>query len=168
MGLQFTVGNPSDAFVEEYAGRVRSALKRRFGDAVVLDSPEPPYRSDECGWSGWSMLQTRAKLAVGEERIPHLLSMEAWRGCYVPADTNPGFFAFGREDLQLDVGSLPELVSELQTVGVALDLPLDDDALRELEAECTDDEDMDTQVYAALLLAARTALRRRQALWIVK
>src|SRR5581483_1622276 len=82
MGLAFGVGNPSDAFVPDYAERVRSRLAKAFGAAVVLDSAEKAYRSDECGWGGWARLQEAAANAVGADRVPHLLSMEAWNGCY--------------------------------------------------------------------------------------
>jgi hypothetical protein len=172
MGLTFTVGNPHAVFIEPFAERVKNTLASHFSDAIVLDSDEEPYFSEELGWSGWKALQERAVQTVGAERIPHLLSMEAWSGCYVPANTEPGAFQFDNEKTPLAVGSLPALVRELEAVGGGLGLPTEDEELKCLGAKYQDDDlidlDMDTQTYAQLLLAAREAQRRRQVLWIVK
>jgi hypothetical protein len=98
--------------------------------------------------------------------------MEAWSGCYVPAETQPGSFEFDGEKTPLAVASLPALVSELESVGRALGLPTDDNGLKQLAAKYQDDDlvdsDMDIQTYAQLLLAAHVAQRRRQVLWVVK
>jgi hypothetical protein len=172
MGLTFTVGNPADAFMEPFAERVRLTLAAHFGDSVVLDSVELAYYSDELGWSGWRTLQERAANALTAQRVPHLLAMEAWCGCYVPADTEPRCFEFDEESTPLDTASLPALVRELEAVGKALGLPTDDAGLAELAERYSDDdladEDMDIQTYAQLLLAARLAQRRQQVLWVVK
>jgi hypothetical protein len=159
MGLSFTVGNPSVAFIEPFDARVRSLLLDRFGAAVDLDSGEE-YTSEELGWSGWEKLQRRATKAVGRKRVPYLLSMEAWCGCYVPAETDPGAFEVGDTPTPLKYGSLPRLVGELEAVGTALGLPTDDAGLRELAdgylEDDREDEDMDIETYAHLLLAARS------------
>jgi hypothetical protein len=168
MGLQFTVGNPADAFLPEFAERVRAALTERFGDAVILDSAEPPYYSEECAWSGWSSLQTRAADAIDAKRAPHFLSMEAWTTGYVPADTKRLVLSFRDESTRLAIGALPALISELEEIGPALRLPTDDASLQKLARDCIEDDEMDIQVYAALLLAARVARGRRQILWVVK
>jgi hypothetical protein len=172
MGLAFSVGNPWDVFLPDYAERVRARLAREFGPGVVSDSPEEAYSSDEVGWGGWARLQEAAAAAVGADRMPHLLSMEAWNGCYVPVPTEPTAFPIPGNSAPLAVGSLAALVGELEAVGAALGLPTDDDGLRELATEHADDEpreyDMDYQTYAELLLAARVAQRRRQPLWVVK
>ena len=98
--------------------------------------------------------------------------MEAWNGCYVPVSTEPTEFTISGHSTPLTVGSLLGLVDELEAVGVALGLPIEDEGLRELAEEHADDEpedgDMDYQTYAELLLAARVAVRRRQPLWVVK
>src|SRR5262245_56047489 len=126
MGLVFSVGNPSDAFVSDYAERVRSLLAAAFGPGVLLDSSEEAYSSDEVGWGGWARLQEAAAVAIGADRVPHLLSMEAWNGCYVPSPTDPTAFAIPGNSAPLKVGSLPALVGELDAVGAALGLPTDD------------------------------------------
>jgi hypothetical protein len=171
MGLTFSVGNPVDALIEPFAEQVKRTLAAHF-DGIILDSDEEAYFSAELGWSGWRELQQRAMEVVGARGLPHLLSMEAWSGCYVPAETEPGSFEFDGEDMRLDVASLPALVCELENVGRALDLPTSDSGLNELAAKYRDgeliDADMDIQTYAQLLLAAHAAQRRRQVLWVVK
>ena len=172
MGLSFSVGNPTDTFTAGYAERVRARLAEAFGPSLVLDSPEEPYSSDEVGWGGWRRLQDAAATAVGAERVLHLLSMEAWNGCYVPVPTEPTEFTIPGQSAPLKVGALPALVAELEVVGAALGLPTDDEGLRELAALHSDDDpadgEMDFQTYAELLLAAHVAQRRRQPLWVVK
>jgi len=171
MGLTFSVGNPVDAFIEPFAERVKDTLASHFS-GIVLDSNEAAYYTDELGWSGWRLLQEKAAKTVGAGHVPHLLSMEAWSGCYVPAETQPGSFQFDGETTPLDVASLPALVSELENVGRALGLPTDDNGLTQLAAKYQDDDliddDEDIQTYAQLLLAAHVAQRRRQVLWVVK
>ncbi len=125
MGLTFTVGNPSNAFLEPFAERVRATFDNQFGSRIVLDSDMEPYYSEELGWSGWRLLQERAATALTEERVPSLLSMEAWTGCYLPVDLEPGAYEFEGESTTLAVASLDRLVGELEAVGTALGLPVD-------------------------------------------
>jgi hypothetical protein len=117
-------------------------------------------------------LQEAAADAVGADRVPHLLSMEAWNGCYVPVPTGPVAFDIPGNSAPLKVGSVPALVGELEAVGAALGLPTDEAGLRELADEHADDEPeegaMDFQTYAELLRAAHVARSRRQVLWVVK
>jgi hypothetical protein len=172
MGLTFSVGNPVDAFVEPFANCVKKALESNFS-GIVLDSDAKAYFSEELGWSGWQLLQEKAVETVGVARVPHFLFMEAWSGCYVPAETEPRSFEFDGEKTPLAVASLPALVNELEDVGRALGLPTDDKGLKQLVAKYQDDDlliddDMDIQTYAQLLLAAHVAQRRRQVLWVVK
>jgi hypothetical protein len=172
VGLTFCVGNPVDAFVEPFAERVKNTLMSHFGGAIVLDSGEKAYFSEQLPWSGWRLLQEKASQAVTADRVPHFLSMEAWSGCYVPAKTQPGSFKFDGEETPLAVASLPALVSELELVGKALGRPTDEKGLKQLSARYRDDDlidsEMDIQTYAELLLAAYVARGRRQVLWVVK
>lgn len=171
MGLTFSVCNPVDAFIEPFAERVKNTLASHFS-GIVLDSEEEAYFSEELGWSGWRLLQEKAVETVGADRLPHFLSMEAWSGCYVPAETQPGSFEFEGVKTPLAVASLPALVSELEDVGRGLGLPTNDNGLKQLAAKYQDDDliddDMDIQTYAHLLLAAHVAQRRHQVLWVVK
>jgi hypothetical protein len=172
MGLTFSVGNPVDALIEPFAKRVKMTFAKYFDGAIVLESDDAPYYSEEVGWSGWGLLQEKAVQAVTADRIPHFLSMEAWSGCYVPAETQPGSFQFDGYETPLAVASLPRLVDELEAVGKALGLPTDDEGLKDLAVKYQDDDlidsDMEIQTYAQLLLAAHVAQHRRQVLWVVK
>jgi hypothetical protein len=172
VGLAFSVGNPVDALIEPFAERVKKTLMSHFGMTIVLDSDEKAYFSKELGWSGWRLLQEKAAQSVAADRVRHFLSMEAWSGCYVPAETQPGSFKFDGEQTPLDVASLPALVSELELVGDALGLPTDEKGLKELAAKYEEDDlidsDIEVQTYAELLLAAHVAQDRRQVLWVVK
>lgn len=172
MGLTFSVGNPDAAFIQPLAERVRSTLASHFGTDILLDSDEETFYSNELAWSGWSLLQEKATEVVGSEKVPHLLAMEAWSGCYVPTNTQIGSFGFDGESTKLDVASLPELLRELELLGPALGLPIDDPSLCKLAEKYQDDDliddDMEIQTYAQLLLAAHLADRRRQVLWVVK
>jgi len=176
MGLVFSVGNPTDAFESPFAEQVRDLLTAHFSTSVVVDSKLEPWYSNEISWSGWQSLQERAAEVVDAKRLTHLLSMKAWRGCYVPANTEPWSIDIETEGwsepLALAVASLSALVAELEAVGLALDLSIDDAGLRDLAAKYQDDElidaDMEIQTYAQLLLGAHEAQRRRQPLWVVK
>ena len=105
MGLTFTVGNPVDALLEPFAERVKKTFASYFS-GIVLDSDEDAYFSEELGWSGWGLLQAKAVETIGAARVPHLLPMEAWSGCYVPAEIEPGSFEFDGEKTPLAVASL--------------------------------------------------------------
>lgn len=171
MGLTFSVANPADVFFAKFAKRVAETLATHY-PGIVLDSADTPYYTSELGWSGWRLLQERAVATVGAERVPHFLSMAAWCGCFVPTAAEPGSFQFDGEKTPLAVASLPELVSELETLGAAIGLPVDDEGLKQLATKYDDDDlvddDMDLQTYAQLLLAAHVAQRRSQILWVVK
>jgi hypothetical protein len=171
MGLTFSVGNPDDAFLDPFAMRVKNTLASHFS-GIVLDSSEETYYSEELGWSGWRLLQEKAVETIGSDRAPHFLSMEAWSGCYVPAETQPDTLEFDGEKTPLAVASLPALVSELEDLGSALNLPTDDNGLKQFAEKYQEDDliddDTDIQTYAQLLLAAHVAHRRRQVLWAVK
>ncbi len=172
MGLTFRVGNPSEILFAEYAEGVRSCLVQAFGSAIVFDSPEDVYESDDCGWGGWARLQQAAIDAVGEDQIPHLLSMEAWLGGFVPVETEPTEFYIGTSSTPFRVGSLPALIAELELVADAMGLPTENAGLDQLVEEHDDDEpeadEMDYQTYAELLQAVYIARSRQQVLWVVK
>jgi hypothetical protein len=172
VGLTFSVGGPGEVFDEPFSGAVRAALRERYGDALALDDDDH-YWSEELGWSGWSSLQTLARQHFSADRAAHLLSMEAWCGVYVPAQTEPFSFELEGQEAPLDVASLTHLMSELEALGKLVGLPVDDEGLRDLAAKYLDsdellDADMEIQTYAQLLLAAHEASRRSAPLWVVK
>lgn len=172
MGLTYTVGLPADVFMEPFATLVAERLAQEFGKRLARTSSRPAYCSDELGWSGWRRLQERAAEVLGEEQLPHFLSMAAWQGCYVPLETAPTLFDFADHKTPLAVASLPHLIRELQAFGVASAIPTHRAGLEELAAKYDDDDQEDDyvamQTYANVLLAALEARRRRQVLWIVK
>ena len=175
MGLVFTVGRPSAVFDEPFAGLVRDILEAECEDDLAFgaegDGVEP-FHSAELGWSGWGLLQERARVALGAEAVPNLLSMEAWRGAYLPGWAEAGAIVFDADPTPLDVAPLGGLIGELERIGAALGLATDAAGLAELAASYDDDDriddDMEIQTYAQLLPAAREAARRRQPLWVVK
>jgi hypothetical protein len=57
MALVFTVGNPTDAFMEPHGTAVREVLEAKFGRSMALDSSDDPWVTEELGWSGWATLQ---------------------------------------------------------------------------------------------------------------
>lgn len=173
MGLTFSVANPTDVFTEPFGSVVADLLRSQFGDSINLASPLDTHYTDELGWSGWRMLQERAVDACGADAIPHFLSMEAWHGVYLPVDTKIRSFEFPDESTPLDVACLDNLISELEAIGAALNLPTDDAALQQLAAKYLEDddlidEDLDIQTFAELLPCARLAKQRNQPLWVVK
>ena len=172
MGLAFSVSAPTTIFSEPFGAIVADTLRSQYGDLIDLTS-ELDHCSEELGWSGWRSLQERAAEACGAGAIPHFLSMEAWRGVYLPVDTEIGVFQFSDESMNLDVACLEKLIAELELIGNALGLPIDDDRLASLfnkyiEDDDLVDEDMDIQTFTQLLPCARIARSRNQPLWIVK
>ena len=173
MGLAFTVGNPTDVFIEPHGNAIKASLLAEFGGSMVLDSPDEPWYTGELGWSGWAGLQERALEFLPPEKIEHLLSMEAWKGVYLPIETSPLSLQIPGHKTPLNVGGLHHLIAELILIGRALQLPTDNQGLQSLAERYADDgdmidEDMEIQTYAQLLLAAYRAQSRNQPLWIVK
>ena len=172
MGLAFQVGHASEVFINGFDKNVEKELVSRFGKSIDMKCAQDHYYSQELAWEGWKMLQNAVQRKITQKNAAHLLSMEAWQGCYVPAKTEPLEVAILGEETPLAVASLPALVQELESFGRASKLPVDDSGLEELAARYDDDDlvdsDMDIQTYAALLMAAHEAMRRRQVLWVVK
>jgi len=172
MALVFSVSAPSTAFIEPFATQITETLRSTFGDEIDFDNKAERH-SEELGWSGWAELQERGAESCGADQLPHFLSMEAWHGCYLPVKTDVGSFEFPDETPNLDVGALDNLIAELELIGNALGLPVDDSSLDALSEKYTDDddlvdEDMDIQTFSQLLPLARFAREQRLPLWIVK
>ncbi|WP_166826735.1 hypothetical protein [Thalassoroseus pseudoceratinae] len=172
MALVFSVAVPNTMFTEPFASQVADTLRGMFGDDIDFNS-QTERHSDELGWSGWSELQERGVEALGADKLPHFLSMEAWHGCYLPVKTDIGSLEFSDDSPNLDVGALDNLIPELESLGNALSLPTEDSALDELfqkyiEDDDLIDEDMDVQTFTQLLPLARFARAQRLPLWVVK
>lgn len=170
MGLSFVTGNAIDVFKPHLAALVETSLKKSFR-TTFGGVDEEPTCSEEVAWTGWELLQQRAAKAI-PGATPQLLAMSAWRGVYLPIPTKPGTLTL-EDGTQLPYGSLPGLVSELESLGKALKLPTTDDDLETLASSYLDDDDrvdddMDVQTFAQLLLTSHEAVRRQRALWVVK
>ena len=173
MGLVFTVGRPACVFDEPFAELIEHVLGAECEEHLAPDGGEPePFRTPELGWSGWNLLQERARVALTPEEVPNLLSMDAWHGAYLPGWAEAGAILFDDYPTPLDVAPLEGLIGELERVGPALGLATDDEGLAQITAKYDDDDlcddDMEVQLYAHLLIAARQAQSRRQPLWVVK
>ena len=172
MGLTFQVGSAEQVFTEPYASNVAACLAQMFPGCGAEPSEQELWYSSELAGSGWSSLQTRAEAVLGPGNAPHLLSMQAWMGAYLPVVLQPGTVEVEGNDTALDVASLGDLVPELETFGHALGLAVDLAGLEALADKYDDDDlcddDMDLQTYAQLLQGAKIALERGQPLWVVK
>ena len=173
MGLVFTVGRPASVFDDPVAELMQHVLDAECEEHLAPEGGDPePFHSAELGWSGWNLLQERARVALNPEAVPNLLSMDALHGAYLPGWAEAGAILFDDYPMPLDVAPLEGLIAELERVGPVLGLATDDDGLARIAARYADaencDDDMEVQTYAQLLLAARQAAARRQPLWVVK
>ncbi|HTE19337.1 MAG TPA: hypothetical protein VK689_13265 [Armatimonadota bacterium] len=175
MGLSFTVGNAASAFIEPFASQIEQELRAQLSAPlpVPAQADQEPYVSDEVAWSGWKRLQEAAVQALGEDQVPHLLAMEAWRGVYLPVLLEPRAVQIGNHPTPLECASLPRLLGELEAFAASRALPTDGAGLESLWEHYVDnddliDEDFDVQTYTQLMLSAQVASKRRQPLWIVK
>ena len=122
------------------------------------------YRSDEVDARGWAELQGR---------VPQLAGIDAYQAVFVAAALS------GIEELTVPnvadpfhVASLQALVDGLQEFASKAKLPVDEVGLMKLSVKYLEDDslidrDLDVQTYVQLMLSARQAVARGQALWIV-
>jgi hypothetical protein len=162
LSLTFVVGTATDVFGADLARLVEEALPVATG--------EEAYRSEPVHAKGWRALQTRVLRTL--DVAPQLTGVDAYQAVYVPGR------AEGIEQVPvaqladpLQVGSLDALVVELHRFAEAASLPTDDVELMQLAAQYMEaddpDADLDVQTYVQLLLSARQAAVRGQALWVV-
>jgi hypothetical protein len=174
MGLDFTVGTAAAAFKQPFDSEVERAVESEFGITLPRDEQEyEAYYSEEVGWSWWGMLQERAASVLGEERVTHLLAVEAWQGVFLPARISPTRIQPRGFSAPVQCASLPELARELEAFAEALTLPTDEGGLRALVQKYNDDDELvdsdgDIQTYVQLMLAAKDAVLRNLPLWVVK
>ena len=175
MGLIFTVGTPSDVFFGDFAVQVEQVLAKQLHYSTPSELALDPYQSEEVEWYGWAQLQQLAVTTIGKDRAPHLLSVEAWRGVYLPIPIEPVQLTIDEEDPQawLQCASLPALVRELEQLALVGSLPADSMGLYEMfekyyEEGADSGDDMDLQTYTQLMLSAQVATERSLPLWVVK
>jgi hypothetical protein len=191
MGLSFQAGPTTQVFESSYAREVSDALERRFGfisesqhstletfvskispPGLVRKPRDERFCSEEVAWSGWEQLQQDAQMLLGRNEIPHLLAVDAWQGVYLPIAVEPQRVRVNREQ-ELQVASLLSLVRESLAYSSAVELPVEEGAIKELwltymEDDDKIDSDMHIQTYLQLMKTAQYALRKSHALWIVK
>ncbi|HUJ14970.1 MAG TPA: hypothetical protein VL284_14385 [Thermoanaerobaculia bacterium] len=162
MPLTFVAGSAHDVLGPDLARAVKDALQKRFpmNDGSSVDA----YRSDAVDSRGWVALQNR---------VPQIAGIDAYQAVFVSAPLG------GIEEISVPnvadpfhVASLPALVGALQQFAARAKLPVDEVELMQLAAKYLEDDDLvdadlDVQTYVQLMLSARQALARGQALWIV-
>ena len=160
MALTFVVGTAADVFGAGLGGAIDAVLSTPGG--------VEPYRSEPVDASGWRALQARVLRTLDD--APQVTTVDAYQAVYVPSR------AAGVEYLPvanladpLQVGSLEALLSELQRFAASSSLPTDDVELMALAAQLleSDEVNVELETYVQLMLSAKQAVARRQALWVV-
>jgi hypothetical protein len=167
LGLTFVVGTAADVFSGDLARAVDGALHARFSFGT---NAEEKYESEPVDASGWRELQRRVHQALAV--APHLTSVDAYQAVYLPANIeHVEHVPIPNVADPLQVASLPALLEELHRFAASTSLPTDDLELMKLGAHYLEsddfDADLDVQTYVQLMLSAKQASARGQALWIV-
>lgn len=168
--LTFIVGTAADAFPTELARDIDALLRERYAFAPA--PVDEPYRSEPVNAGGWLELQSLVSSMLGPDAAPHLTEVEAYQAVYLPG------LGHAIEQLPipnaadpLQVTSLDALLDELTRFASRAQLPTDDVALMQLAADYLEEEEaekeLDFQTYVQLMLSAKQAVARKQALWIV-
>jgi len=162
VALTFVAGSAHDVLGADLARAVEGVLQERF--ALRDGGPGDAYQSDEVDPRGWAALQ---------KRVPGLAGIDAYQAVFVSAPVK------GIEEVAVPnvadpfhVASLAALVENLQKFAAQASLPTDEVELMQLAARYLEDDslqeaDLDIQTYVQLMLSARQAVARSQALWIV-
>lgn len=168
--MSFVVGSASDVFPADFARSVDAELWKRY--AAPGGGNDEAWRSDIVEHDGWKLLQQLATSMLGGGHPSQLAGVDAYQMVWVPAPfANVEHIAIPNAADPLQVGSLPALLDELRVFAGAASLPTDDVELMELAAHYLEDDlafdkDLEIQTYVQLMLAAKQAAARRQALWI--
>jgi hypothetical protein len=155
-------------FPPDLAKAVDGELHARFPE-VARDADER-YESDPLDARGWRALQQRVLQTL--DVAPHLTTVDAYQAVYIPAAVSQvEHLPIANAADPLQVGSLEQLIEELRRFAAAASLPVDDVELMQLNAHYLEQDDpnadLDVQTYIQLMLSAKQAAARRQALWIV-
>jgi hypothetical protein len=166
VGLTFVVGTATDVFAGDVARAVDQALHSRFAFST---NAEEKYESEPVHASGWRELQRRVHQTL--DVAPHLTAVDAYQAVYLPATFEQvEHVPIPNVADPLQVASLPALLEELRRFASGASLPTDDVELMQLAAhylESDFDADLDVQTYVQLMLSAKQANARGQALWVV-
>lgn len=168
MSLTFVVGSAADVFAEDLARAIDAELRPRY-PSVARDH-EGAYESEPIDATGWRRLQQRVMHTL--EAAPQLTTIDAYQAVYVaePHEQVEHLPVANLAD-PLQVGSVPLLLEELRRFAATAALPTDDVELMQLGAHYLETEDvnadLDVQTYVQLMLSAKQAAARGQALWVV-
>jgi hypothetical protein len=167
VSLTFVVGSAADVFAGELAHAIDAELRKQFPS--VEHDGDGPYESEPVEAQGWRLLQQRVMRTL--DSAPQLTTVDAYQAVYVPvAHEHVEHVPVANLADPLQIGSLPALVDELRRFAASAALPTDDVELMQLAAhylEVDIDADLDVQTYVQLLLSAKQAIARKQALWVV-
>jgi len=172
MSVSFTVGGASRTFQGNYASQVAGVLDQAFGGETDWEGVEPQHFG-ELAETRWADFQERATAELGAEALPNLLALgDEGRGVYLPANVQAVTLPVSG-NLPLRCASLPGLRHELNELAERWELPLDDQALKDILHVHSDPDDgwvadaPEVLAYARLALAANEAVRRDCPLWLV-
>lgn len=175
MALVLRVGTTADVFTEPFATTLATALEHHFGPGMHLQgqSEDEGWHSTELGWSWWQMLQDRAAVLLGPEATPHLSSMPAWRGVFLPKTVEIGELSgIPGDEAAICIASLTSLMRELGAVATAIGVLFTVQACEALAAKYDNDDlcddDPELQTLAQLGIGAHVATERGQPLWVIK
>ena len=100
---------------------------------------------------------------------PQITSVEAYQAVYLPGLRDVAHVPIANLADPLQVGSVDALLDELQQFAAAASLPVDDVELMGLSAQLLegDEVNLELETYVQLMLSAKQAHARRQALWVV-
>ncbi len=169
--LTFVAGTAADVFSGDLAEAVKGELHNRYG--FTSAEVEEPYRSEPVNAAGWRDLQTLSRSMLGEGAAPHLTGVDAYQAVYVPVSLGKvEQIPIANAADPLQVGSLTALIDHLTQFAARTNLPTDDVQLMELAAHYLEDDtafdkELDVQVFVQLMLSAKQAVARKQALWVV-
>ncbi|HUP46891.1 MAG TPA: hypothetical protein VM779_15400 [Thermoanaerobaculia bacterium] len=167
MGLTFVVGTASDAFQGDLAVTVAEELRSRY--SFVPEAVEEPYESEPVHAAGWLELQNLMTTMV--DGRSQLAQVEAYQAVFIPGPVKGvDHVALPAVADPLQVVSLEAIIDELTRFAAKAQLPTDDLELMQLAADYLEeaaDHELDFQTYVQLMLSARQAVARKQALWIV-
>lgn len=158
-----------DVFPSDLAASIESELTARYSFSAVRG--EEPYRSEPVNPAGWRELQNLMRSMLGTGAAPHFTSVDAYQAVYIPAPVaGVDQITLPNAADPLQVSSLEGLIEELRRFADQAQLPTDDLELMQLAADYMEAEverELDFQTYVQLMLSAKQAVARRQALWVV-
>ena len=167
--LTFVAGTAADVFSGDFATAVDFELHSRYGFEPA--KIEEPYRSEPVNPSGWRDLQNLSRSMLGDSAAPHLTGVDAYQAVYLPLPLKKvEHVPIANAADPLQVASLTALIEHLTQFAAHASLPTDDLELMGLAADYLESESEekhhDVEVYIQLMLSAKQAMARKQALWI--